>query len=38
MEKNDQMQIQENPDMLFKQPVIGFIRNSEKKRLVELFN
>ena len=32
------MEIQENPDILFKQLVIDFIRTSEKKRLVELLN
>ncbi|MGD1838910.1 MAG: hypothetical protein ACPKPY_12745 [Nitrososphaeraceae archaeon] len=31
--KKIRMEIQENPDILFKQLVIDFIRNSEKKRL-----
>ena len=32
------MEIQENPDILFKQLVTDFIRNGEKKRLIELLN
>ncbi|MGD1839203.1 MAG: hypothetical protein ACPKPY_14230 [Nitrososphaeraceae archaeon] len=32
--KKIRMEIQENPDILFKQLVVDFIRNSEKKRLL----
>ena len=32
------MEIQENPDIIFKQLLYEFIKTSDKKRLIELLN